>query len=439
MSGVGKAVGGAFKPQVTTQDPNNPMLKGLQGSQTNYLQGLFQNGGGLPGASGLQTQTQSMLGQAPAGSTLERDTFGQLQGALGGMLRPQSMGMPQQSFTGAGLPGAWNGGFNFIPQGYGMAPTGSLGDFKQQMQLTPAMAGNTVMPELRSPYGAMGAMNPAYQQLAAMQPIFQRNLASANATLGAQAPGRFSSAFVREGTDLNSQALQDYNLFAAQALQQGQQLQLAERQANMNFMLGARGISQGAATAQGEQGLRAAEINANSALQARSLAQQAAGLEGQLGIDAFNATAGAGNAQQQMLLQALLGQQSNQLQARGQDITGLANLWQSQLGADQNMQNWMLGSQGLMQQGMLGAGGLLGQMAGSVGQNEFTRLAQSAQLGMQATELMQNPILQMMLASMQYAQPQALNHVVGGSVASGIGDLLGGVGAIFNPFKRGGG
>lgn len=68
-----------------------------------------------------------------------------------------------------------------------------------------------------------GGVGAAQQVIGAAQPIFQQNLDFAQGQLQNAAPGRFSSAFVNQGIDLGSRALQDFNLFQQQALQQGQQ------------------------------------------------------------------------------------------------------------------------------------------------------------------------------------------------------------------------
>lgn len=69
--------------------------------------------------------------------------------------------------------------------------------------------------------------NSGGQVVDAAQPIFQQNLQAAQGNLNSSAPGRFSTAFAGQGIGLAQNALQDFNLFQAQALQQGQQNQLA--------------------------------------------------------------------------------------------------------------------------------------------------------------------------------------------------------------------
>lgn len=100
--------------------------------------------------------------------------------------------------------------------------------------------------ELENPFPELGAINQAFQTLTAATPIFDRNLKQANTNLATTAPGRFSSAIAAEGADVNSRALQDFNLFANEALQQGMQLQQQGRESVLNYLLGARGLQQGA-------------------------------------------------------------------------------------------------------------------------------------------------------------------------------------------------
>lgn len=199
--------------------------------------------------------------------------------------------------------------------------------------------------ELANPYGSMGAMNPAFGTIAAQTPIFDRNLQAANARLSAIAPGRFSSAIAQEGAGLNAQALQDFNLFANQALQQGLQTQLQERQANLNFLLGARGLQQDEV-----QNVRGSQISA------RGLQQ--------------GAEAEANN---------------RALQAYQQ----------------------------------------YGNLAGQAGMNQFNRQQGLVNAGFQAQQNQINPILQMLLAALQYGNPESITPIVG---QSPLGTILGAAG-----------
>jgi hypothetical protein len=123
---------------------------------------------------------------------------------------------------------------------------GAAAPFLQSMGQRPDMAFSNEFRELQNPYGDVGAMNPVFGALAAASPIFDRNMQSTLAKVNAAAPGRFSSALAQEGRDVGTQAMQDFNLFAQQALSQGIGQQIQQQQANQNFMLGARGLQQGA-------------------------------------------------------------------------------------------------------------------------------------------------------------------------------------------------
>jgi len=61
----------------------------------------------------------------------------------------------------------------------------------------------------------------------------------------------------------------------------------------------------------------------------------------------------------------------------------------------------------------LGAAQLLGTLSGQAGQAPFDRLASAANLGLQATA--SNPVLQLLLGGMNFAQPQGMDTVVGDS------------------------
>lgn len=468
------------KPSVTTVNPTNPVLNPLIGSQTSFLQGIFNGNNPFAGSTNpLQTQASNaiatFLGQTPSNSSYFGDISGALKGLFGvemgdiaanyggfnsALSQPQgnwsAPGFLQTSLPGAFSPGSFGalggfdprsfggpGGFNpqafsaqngFSENAFGRAPDANLiARFAQEMQAPEVQAASNPfygqevalqgpLGELRNPYGDIGAMNPAFGQLAAMTPIFDRNLSRANSELNNLAPGRFSSAFVQQGQDLASTALQDYNLFAQQALQQGQQLQLQQQQANQNFMLGARGIAQDALSQFNQsrigardvaqrgvlesnaQQLQAQSTNAANALQARSLAQQAAGMSGQLGVDAFSATASAQNAARQNQINASLGfaginadQQSamNQmlLGARGQDIGLTQAQMQAALGArGQNsdfMSQQMQAALGARGQDVQGLSALWNAQLGASGQGLQAQQF-NQQYGLDARQMAQN-------------------------------------------------
>lgn len=156
--------------------------------------------------------------------------------------------------------------------------------------------------ELTNPFGDMGSVNQAQQQLLATSPIFARQHQDALARVNAAAPGRFSSALAQEGRDVTTEALQNFNAFAQNAIMQGLELQNRERQAALNFALGARQTQQGAEN-DVMQALLGADSNAINAL--LGLGNQA----GMVGMNNFNRQLGLTNAglqQQQNVLNPLI-------------------------------------------------------------------------------------------------------------------------------------
>lgn len=191
-------MGLSTEPTTTTVDPTPAAIQPLQGQAADFLQGLFQQPGQSPFAaltSPLQTQAggaiSSLLGQpAPEVTALNAVSPGLTQLASGGLQNP------------------------FLPQG----PEG----FQQGQQL-----------------------------VAAAQPVFQQNLNEALTTLTQRAPSLRNTAFGGQAGGLAQQALQDFNLFQQQALQQGQALDLQAQGQALNFMLGGAGQQIGAAQALG--------------------------------------------------------------------------------------------------------------------------------------------------------------------------------------------
>lgn len=75
--------------------------------------------------------------------------------------------------------------------------------------------------------GPLQGILSGQQNLAGIvNPVFQQNLQTGLAGLSAQAPGRFGSAFLQQGTNLAQRSLNDFNLFAGQLAQQQQQNQI---------------------------------------------------------------------------------------------------------------------------------------------------------------------------------------------------------------------
>ena len=311
------------------------------------LEGLFGQRLGTPGsiAGNLGTfggADNPMLGQ-----------LGQFQNALSGQLQGQSP-LPQnaQQTLNQGLStDLLGGGLRESLQGL-LAGQGGGASFQGMFQGGPQQA------DLSAIQRELG-FNPNQQLLDALQPRFEQNLALAN-----QAGGRFGSANAIQ----RSQAVNDYNLMASQALQQDLQRRagLASSLANASVgnasqanqaRLGFGGLNQ-----QGQLG--AANALLQGAQGSAGLQQNAANTLGQFG------QAGMQNQQQvaQLLGQLGLGTQGNQLQA------------------NQLLGNLGLGYDQLNQSGQLGAGQLLGQLAGQAGQNDFNRLLGAFGVGTQQAQ-----------------------------------------------------
>lgn len=546
-----------------------------------------------------------------------------------------------QNFTAnSAMPEMRTQGFNVQQPGFSPLQLDQLRSdqvnaaYRQQMGLERFSVEQLPFQELQNPYANFSAMEQAGNTLAAFSPVFERNLRAAQAQLNSAAPGRFSSAFVNQGQDLATKALQDYNLFAQQLGMQAMGLEQQQMAANQQFMLGARGqqtdayksnlgarlqaqemlqtgtlksrelaqqadiaganLGLQAGTTGNQQQIQARELeqrlftdlqrlglDANTAaqqaaLQARQMTQQAAtadastnanflaqlnqanlserelaqqaalgfgnmNLQGQtqfqqaqiqarqmeqqlftqlqqMGLDANTAAQQARLQAQQMAQQALQSREQlglsayqantgNQIQARqlqqgAVDSTRQANLqgmqqlltaeqqrdqyelsarnmqqsamdqWrnaslganQQQISADQmanqfNLQNWnqqanqfnseqnnLLSRQQMWQQGVLGGASQAGQLAATASQNEFNRMNQAAQIGLQASQQMITPMAQLLGQSMDYGRPSDLNTIVAqrlqglpSSVAPGQGYNMPMQGAAAAAGGRGGG
>lgn len=71
-----------------------------------------------------------------------------------------------------------------------------------------------------------GGLDAGRAVISAAQPLFERNLQSSLALNQAQASSPFSTAFGAQNIDTTARALQDFNFFQQQTLQQGQQTAL---------------------------------------------------------------------------------------------------------------------------------------------------------------------------------------------------------------------
>ena len=240
-------MGDLTKPNVQTFDPTNPNVAPLQAQLAQFLQGTAGNDAWARSFETAETRNGADAMNASVGNT----------GDLVSMLMGQARGGTTNPFSEL--------------------------QFGNQFQ------------EMQNPFGGLGATNQAQQQIVANLPVFSRALGEANRNMVNAAPSRFSGALAEQGADLNSRALQDFNLFTQQALMQGLGLQQQDQQTALNFMLGSRGLQQDAQNAANQ-----------SQLGARGLQQDAhftAGQQGQQGIA--------------QLLQAL-GMRGQQSQALGQ-------------------------------------------------------------------------------------------------------------------------
>jgi len=135
-------------------------------------------------------------------------------------------GSPQDLLQRLGMPGT-------ALQQQGLSAFANL-----LAQPSPTLRADASLQELQSMLGGL----PGGQVVSSALPVFQRNLGESLARQRDVGP-RFASAAQREARTLEQQGLQDFNLFAAQALEQGRQRQL-------NEILGA---FQGASMAQAPQ------------------------------------------------------------------------------------------------------------------------------------------------------------------------------------------
>ncbi len=120
-------------------------------------------------------------------------------------------GTPGIQGTGLGNIGDIFGGANPLQQ----QAVGQLGQFLNQ-QSPELQVFNQAQGDLGNILSGTGSADIA----GAINPVFQQNLQSGLAGLQAQAPGRFNSAFLQQGTDLAQRSTNDFNLLAAQLQQQ---------------------------------------------------------------------------------------------------------------------------------------------------------------------------------------------------------------------------
>lgn len=139
---------------------------------------------------------------------------------IGPAVNGQQQVMPlQNTMQTMGAPaGPQTGNFASSPiQGQG---TGSI---QRLLEQNPEMeAFNASKNILFGQGGALGAGGGGQQILQALQPLFRQNLDYGLTALSNRVPSMNNSAAAVEGADLTSRAMNDFNLFAAQAMQQGQ-------------------------------------------------------------------------------------------------------------------------------------------------------------------------------------------------------------------------
>lgn len=207
-----------------------------------------------------------------------------------------------------------------------------------------------------------GQQNPGQGVVNALQPVFNQNLQSSLGQLRNFAPSVFNSQTGLEGGNVAQRAMNDFNLLAAQALQQG----VGQQQQGLGIL--------------GQLAGQAGNGAFNRALGAGSL-----GLQESQAMTGANQAAAAGNAQN-LLNRQQIGNQYNL------GLGGLAN--------DQ-----LLGLRGQDIQRQLGLT-QLGQQQQQF-QSNFGLAAQQQQYNQTV-----NPTLQLLLAALGMAQPTAYQSVV---------------------------
>jgi hypothetical protein len=125
-----------------------------------------------------------------------------------------------QQFLGGGSAIPTPGQFN-------MASGSNMGMLGNSLQNNPEMDAFSQIQGMLMGKGGMLRGNPGKQVMRMLQPLYQQNLNFGMNELLNRVPSARNSAAAIEGADLGARALNDYNLLSAQALQQGQQTQLA--------------------------------------------------------------------------------------------------------------------------------------------------------------------------------------------------------------------
>jgi hypothetical protein len=196
-----------------SMDMGSQLMQWLQsmGLQTRAGGGpLDPNAFTLVGEQGPELIAPAMMGQnvIPAGATANM-----VKPPIGG--NPNNPGMP-------GTGGVENLGPN-MPQLSGQQASG-MGMLGSLLGNNPELDAFTAMRQQMLQAGGAGMNGQGVVN--AMQPVFQQNLRFGLNELANRVPSVRNSGAAIEGADLTSRALNDFNLAAAGALQNGQQTQL---------------------------------------------------------------------------------------------------------------------------------------------------------------------------------------------------------------------
>ena len=250
-----------FNSMLPGFDPgNDPQAQAFRNAFTSSIPSLQQginSSTGQPLAPAMQQATLQFLqqtGQLPqqptaaagptgpaAGSTATPSPNPNLQMLLSGQ-NPLGGSSPTPSPTGQQTNNTAGGtqGSGAVPQAAPVPPVAQpqgqvqqqtanvLGPAGQQAnQLLSSAPEVDILNQLQQSLGGIFQQNPGQGVIDALTPIFDRNLSRGLGELRNTAPSVFNSGLGLEGTDLTARALQDFNLTAAQALQQGvgQQIQ----------------------------------------------------------------------------------------------------------------------------------------------------------------------------------------------------------------------
>ncbi len=173
----------AGETTTTTQGTFDPAGQGARGQLGSFFDSIFGTQG-TPGTPGF--------------------------GGLGG-----TAGTPGTPGIGLDALRELFGGFGGAPNPLQQQAVGQLGQFLNQ-QAPELQVFNQAQGDLSNILSGTGSADIA----GAINPVFQQNLQSGLAGLQAQAPGRFNSAFLQQGTDLAQRSTNDFNLLAAQLQQQ---------------------------------------------------------------------------------------------------------------------------------------------------------------------------------------------------------------------------